>query len=76
MLLVTMHKFPGGVHTAVDIRDGCFGTTTVMRIASMFVPSNIFQVLLHAEHTACNNRDLPLTLCTSSVQIAHVSHIL
>lgn len=44
VLLVTMHKFPGGIHTAVNIHDGCFGTTTVMRIASMFVPTNIFQV--------------------------------
>ena len=57
MLLVTVHKFPGGIHTAVNIHDGCFGTTTVMRIASMFVPHNIFQVLLLATYLG-----LPLSI--------------
>ncbi len=41
---MTVHKFKGGIHSAVSLQDGCFGTTTVMRIASMFVPHNIFQV--------------------------------
>lgn len=44
VLLVTVHKFHGGIHSAVTLQDGCFGTTTVMRIASMFVPHNIFMV--------------------------------
>ena len=38
-----MHKHARGIFTAVDLRDGCFGTTTVMRIVSMFVPDNIFK---------------------------------
>lgn len=42
---VTVHNHSGATSSAVDLADGCFGTTTVMRIASMFVPTNIFQVL-------------------------------
>ena len=37
-----MHKHARGTFTAVDLRDGCFGTATIMRIVSMFVPNNIF----------------------------------
>ena len=37
-----MHKREGGTFTAVDLRDGCFGTATIMRIVAMFVPHNIF----------------------------------
>ncbi len=38
-----MHKRPDGTFTAVDLRDGCFGTATIMRIVAMFVPHNIFE---------------------------------
>ena len=41
---VTVHVHSGATSSAVDLADGCFGTTTVMRIASMFVPTNIFEV--------------------------------
>ena len=40
---VTVHKRPDGTFTAVDLRDGCFGTATIMRIVAMFVPHNIFE---------------------------------
>lgn len=42
--LVTVHKHKHGIHSAVDLQDACFGTTTVMRIAAMFAPHNIFEV--------------------------------
>ena len=41
--MVTVHKHARGTFTAVDLRDGCFGTATIMRIVSMFVPHNIFE---------------------------------
>ena len=40
---VTVHKRPDGTFTAVDLRDGCFGTATIMRIVAMFVPHSIFE---------------------------------
>lgn len=41
---VTVHEHAGGVRTAVDLRDACFGSSSLMRIAAMFVPHNIFKV--------------------------------
>ena len=48
---VTVHEHPGGICTAVDLRDGCFGSTTIMRIVSMFVPHNIFQEMKLSSRT-------------------------
>ena len=54
MALVTVHKHAGGIHSAIDLQDGCFGTTTVMRIAAMFVPHNIFEVQLSCQSSAAS----------------------